>query len=136
MTAGPSTEQTPRHWSLILPHAPLPEALTICLDLVGSGRYERAAISWHTRFCAYAPGLTFADAQATLAALAAFPDSRRVATAAQLAVVSQRYGLDDVAEVVDKWVADRQIVLAARQQRVLPRATPLPSAQTHHPTAA
>jgi len=63
MTARPTTDQTPqarRHWSLILPHAPLPEALAICLDMVGSGRYERAAISWHTRFCAYAPGLTFA----------------------------------------------------------------------------
>ena len=105
-------------------------------DMVGSGRYERAAISWHTRFCAYAPGLSFADAQATLAALAAFPGPRRVAAAAQLAFLSRRYGLDDVAEVVDSWVADRPIVLAAREQRVGPRATPLPSVHPHHPTAA
>jgi hypothetical protein len=134
-----TVEQTPqarRHWTLILPHAPLPEALAICLDMVGSKRYERAAISWHTRFCAYAPGLTFADAHATLEALAAFPDFRRVAAAAQLAFLSRRYGLDDVAEVVDSWVAERPIALAAREQLVLPRATPLPSPQTHHPTAA
>jgi len=93
MTTGPKTQRrarAQRHWSLILPHAPLPEALAICLDMVGSARYERAAISWHTRFCAYAPGLTFADAQAALTALAAFPDSSRSAAAAQLATLTRR----------------------------------------------
>jgi hypothetical protein len=140
MTAGPTFEQTPqrrRHWSLILPHAPLPEALAICLDMVGSGRYERAAISWHTRFCGYAPSLTFSDAQAALAALAAFPDARRVAAAAaQLAGLSRRYGLNEVAEVVDSGLAAKPVAIVAREQAVLAPPTPLPSTQAHHPTAA
>src|SRR3954453_3885837 len=100
MTEGPAPQPGPRrqrHWSLVLPHAPLPEALAICLDMVGSKRYERAAISWHARFCSYAPALTFGDAQALMTALAALPGSRRAVAAAQLAALSRRYCLDDVA---------------------------------------
>jgi hypothetical protein len=137
MTTGPKTQRrarAQRHWSLILPHAPLPEALAICLDMVGSARYERAAISWHTRFCAYAPGLTFADAQAALTALAAFPDSSRSAAAAQLATLTRRYGLDEVADVVDSWLAERPVALVVRQRGA--RATSFPQAETHHPSAA
>jgi hypothetical protein len=139
MKTRPTTQrrdETQRHWSLILPHAPLPEALAICLDMVGSGRYERAAISWHTRFCAYAPGLTFADAQAVLTALAAFPDSSRIDAAAQLATLARRYGLDEVADVVDSWLAERPVALVVRQRPRVARGTSPPQAQTHHPTAA
>jgi hypothetical protein len=71
MSAGATTPGNPRahrHWSLVLPHAPLPEALAICLDIVGSRRDERAAISWHARFCAYAPAMTFLDARHPTAA--------------------------------------------------------------------
>ena len=139
MTTGRTTQRragAQRHWSLILPHAPLPEALAICLDMVGSERYERAAISWHTRFCAYAPGLTFADAQAVLTALAAFPDSSRIDAAAQLATLTRRYGLDEVADVVDSWLAERPVALVVRQRPRGPRATSQPQAKTHHPSPA
>jgi hypothetical protein len=139
MSPGATTPGNPRaqrHWSLVLPHAPLPEALAICLDMVGSGRYERAAISWHTRFCAYAPALTFPDAQATLTALAAIPGSEQAAAAAQLAALSRRYGLGDVADAVERWLAARPITLAARQRPVSSRAARLPSPRSHHPTAA
>ena len=139
MSAGATTPGNPRaqrHWSLLLPHAPLPEALAICLDMVGSQRYERAAISWHTRFCAYAPAMTFPDAQAMMTALAALPGSDKAAAAAQLAALSRRYGLGDVADAVESWLATRPISLAARTRPVPSRAARLPSPQSHHPTAA
>jgi hypothetical protein len=139
MSAGattPETRRTPRHWSLVLPHAPLPEALAICLDMIGSKRYERAAISWHTRFCAYAPELTFSDAQALMTALAALPGSEHGAAAARLAELSRRYWLDDVAETVERWVASRPTTSGAwkppRRSQAERRFTP----RSHHPTAA
>lgn len=134
--ATPGSRRAHRHWSLVLPHAPLPEALAICLDMLGSKRYERAAISWHTRFCAYAPAMTFSDAQATMTALAALPGSEQAAAAAQLAALSRRHGLGDVAEVVESWLAGRPITLAAREPRLRSRATHLASPRGHHPTAA
>jgi hypothetical protein len=139
MSAGARTPGNPgaqRHWSLLLPHAPLPEALAICLDMVGSQHYERAAISWHTRFCAYAPAMTFLDAQAMMTALAALPGPDQAAAAAQLAALSRRYGLGDVAEAVESWLATRPISLAARRRPVLSRAARSPSPRGHHPTAA
>jgi hypothetical protein len=139
MSAGATTPGNPRaqrHWSLVLPHAPLPEALAICLDMVGSRRYERAAISWHTRFCAYAPALTFRDAQATLAALAALPGPEQATAAAQLAALTRRYGLGDVADAVERWLDARPIALTARKRPLPSRAARLPSPRSHHPTAA
>jgi hypothetical protein len=139
MSAGATTPgnlRAQRHWSLVLPHAPLPEALAICLDMVGSRHYERAAISWHTRFCAYAPAMTFLDAQATMTALAALPGSDQAAAAAQLAALSRRYGLGDVAVAVESWLATRPISLAARKRSVPSRTARLPLPRGHHPTAA
>jgi hypothetical protein len=132
----PGNSGAQRHWSLVLPHAPLPEALAICLDMVGSRRYERAAISWHTRFCGYAPALTFSDAQAMLTALAALRGSEQAAAAAQLATLSRRYGLGDVADAGEKWLAARPITVAARKRPVPSRAARLSTPRSHHPTAA
>jgi hypothetical protein len=139
MSAGARTPGSPRaqrHWSLVLPHAPLPEALAICLDMVGSRRYERAAISWHTRFCAYAPAITFSDAQAVMRALAALPGSDQAAAATQLAALTRRYGLGDVADAVESWLATRPITLGAPKRPTPSRAARLPSPRSHHPTAA
>jgi len=104
--------------------------------MLGSQRYERAAISWPTRFCAYAPELTFSDAQALMTALAALPGSERAAAAAQLAALTRRYGLGEVADAVENWLATRPIGLAARTRAVPSRAARLPSPRSHHPTAA
>jgi hypothetical protein len=139
VTAGATTAENlrdQRHWTLVLPHAPLPEALAICLDMVGSTRYERAAISWHTRFCSYAPGLTFSDAQALLTALAALPGSEQAVAAAQLAALSRRHCLDDVADTIERWSAARPIPFAARKRRVRSRAARGSTPRSHHPTAA
>jgi hypothetical protein len=139
MSAGVTTPGGPRarrHWSLVLPRAPLPEALAICFDMVGSKRYERAAISWHTRFCAYAPDLTFSDAQALMTALAALPGSEPAAAAAQLAELSRRYWLDDVADIVESWAATRPITLAARTRPGASQAARRFTPRDHHPTAA
>jgi hypothetical protein len=104
--------------------------------MVGSKRYERAAISWHTRFCSYAPALTFSDAQAMLTALAALPGREQAIAAAQLAALSRRYCLDDVADIVENWSAARPTPFAARQRPATSRAARGSTARSHHPTAA
>jgi hypothetical protein len=139
VSAGAATAENrrdQRHWSLVLPHAPLPEALAICLDMVGSKRYERAAISWHARFCSYAPALTFSDTQALITALAALPGSDQAVAAAQLAALSRRYCLDDVADTVESWSAARPVPFAARQRPVPSRAARGSTSRSQHPTAA
>ena len=139
MSAGATPAENLRdhgHWSLVLPHAPLPEALAICLDMVGSKRYERAAISWHTRFCGHAPELTFSDAQALMTALAALPGAERATAAAQLAELSRRYRLDDVADTVESWVVGRPITLAAGKRALRSRPARRSTPRDHHPTAA
>ena len=140
MTAGATTprnrSRAPRHWSLVLPHAPLPEALAICLDMVGSKRYERAAISWHTRFCAYAADLTFSDAHAVMTALAALPGSDKDIAATQLALLSRRYGLGEVAEVVEGWAASQAIRGRTEKTAGARRRTRLIATRGHHPTTA
>jgi hypothetical protein len=138
VSAGATTAESirdERHWSLVLPHAPLPEALAICLDMVGSERYERAAISWHTRFCGYSPEMTFSDAQALMTALAALPGSEPAAAAVQLAELSRRYWLDDVADTVESWVSARPASLAARTRPLLSRPARQSSPRDRHPTA-
>jgi hypothetical protein len=102
--------------------------------MVGSKPYERAAISWHTRFCSHAPALTFSDAQSMLTALAALPGSEQAMAAAQLAMLSRRYGLDDVADTVERWSAARPVHFGARQ-RLTSRAR-RSTGRSHHPTAA
>jgi hypothetical protein len=104
--------------------------------MLASTRYERAAISWHTRFCSYAPDLTFVDAQAMMTALAALPGSYQSVAAAQLAALSRRYGLDDVADTVESWSAARPIPFGPRQRPLPSRAARGPTPRSQHPTAA
>jgi hypothetical protein len=103
--------------------------------MVGSKRYERAAISWHTRFCSYAPELTFSDAQAVMRALAALPGPEPAAAASQLAELSRRYWLDDVAETVERWVAARPTTLAARRRPGASQAARRFAPRGQHPAA-
>jgi hypothetical protein len=104
--------------------------------MIGSTRYERAAISWHTRFCAYAPELTFSDAQKVMTALAALPGPEQGAAATQLAILSRRHGLDDVADVVESWVTTRRVPLLARPRPGATQASRRFTPRGHHPTAA
>jgi hypothetical protein len=104
--------------------------------MIGTERYERAALSWHTRFCSYAPELTFSDAQALMTALAALPGYEQAIPAAQIAALSRRYGLDEVADTVERWSAARPIPLAAPRQPVTSRAARRSAPRSHHPTAA
>jgi hypothetical protein len=104
--------------------------------MIGSTHYERAAISWHTRFCGYAPDLTFSDAQAVMAALAALPSSEQPTAASQLAELSRRYSLDDVADTVERWLASRASTPATWQRPSASRAARPFTARGHHPTAA
>ena len=51
-------------------------ALTLLYRDQDPGRYERAAVRWHSRFCAEARNVTHEDSQLALAALAALRGAR------------------------------------------------------------
>lgn len=98
-----------RRWTLVLSGAPLPEALAICLDLLehDAARFERAAVSWHGRFCAHAPRITIAEVRSALAALDDLQGPERDAAARRLQAFSLRHGLDEVADTLTRWLAGR-----------------------------
>lgn len=102
-----ATSPQVRRWTLILPRAPLPEALAICLDLLehDTARFEPAAVSWHGRFCVHAPRITIVEARSALAALDDLRGADRDAAARRLRALSLRHDLDEVAETLARWLA-------------------------------
>lgn len=93
-----------------LPRAPLPEALAICLDLLETDpqSFERAAISWHGRFCGQVQRINIAQAGTALAALDGLRSGDRAAAAERLQMLSRRLGLDEVADTLAGWLADQR----------------------------
>lgn len=87
----------------------LEDALALCLLQAGvdAGRYDAAAVRWHSRFCAETRGVTTGEAQLLLAALAALPHDRGGSAAVSLIGVLDRHGRDGCAAIVDAW-ADRR----------------------------
>ena len=91
-----------------LPRVPLDDALALCLLLRDRepGRYEAAAVRWHSRFCREVrPSLV--DAQLTLAALHALGGDSADAAAQSLLAVAERSGRDGCAEVLAAWLERR-----------------------------
>jgi hypothetical protein len=84
----------------------LDDALALCLLQAGGdgGRYDAAALRWHSRFCAETRGVTTAEAQLLLAALAALPHDGGGTAAVTLLGVLRRHRLDRCATAVDQWV--------------------------------
>jgi hypothetical protein len=91
----------------------LDDALALCLLQIGvdGGRYDAAAVRWHSRFCAETRGVTTGEAQLLLAALGALPDDRGGSAVAALVGVLDRHGLDGCAAAVDAWAERRGIAL-------------------------
>lgn len=117
--------------------APLAEALAICLDLIDDDplRLERAAVTWHGRFCAHAETTTIAGAEASLAALGGLSSPRRAEHARHLATISRSCGLGDVATVLEGWSAARPEVPGPRALE-LATAPPRAERPSLNPTAA
>ncbi len=104
-----STRWTSRAIRERLPRVSLDSALEILLTWrCDSTRFDAGAVAWQSRFAGYAPGLTLEEAGRTLAALGQLggPSPERGAYA--LRAVCRKHGLDDVADVLDRWLEQRQ----------------------------
>jgi hypothetical protein len=91
-----------------LPRVPLEDALALCLLLLerDPGRYEAAAVRWHSRFCREVrPSL--ADAQLALASLHALPGTGVDAGAQCLLALAERASQQGCAEVLAQWLERR-----------------------------
>ena len=83
----------------------LTDALELCLLLCERepGRYERAALRWHGRYCREVQGVSLDEGQAVLALLAALRGSRRPWVAHSLAELFDRKQLHQASEVLIRW---------------------------------
>jgi hypothetical protein len=80
----------------------------MCLGLLGSDpeRFERAAVVWHSRWCAASPGIGFAESRAVLDALESMADDPGVAAPALRSACGETEGVDDV---IEGWLAKRRL---------------------------
>jgi hypothetical protein len=83
-------------------HVSLPNALALTL-LIGEEspeRYERAAARWHALFVFEAKGISLAESQLVLAALAAVVGPGAEAAAATLAQLARGFGVNGIEAVL------------------------------------
>jgi hypothetical protein len=84
----------------------LPDALEIVLLLVDEpGRFRRAALRWHARYCGELPDVGFEEAHAVLACLAGLVGRRPQAAASALAELVHRHGLEQASQVLVRWAS-------------------------------
>jgi hypothetical protein len=84
----------------------LPDALELVLLLVNeSGKFRRAALRWHARYCAEVPDGGFEEAHAVLACLAGLAGRRPKAAAAALGELVGRRELRRASEVLLCWAS-------------------------------
>jgi hypothetical protein len=82
----------------------LPDALELALLLVDEpGKFRRAALRWHARYCAEISDVGFEEAHAVLACLAGLAGRRPKAAAAALASLVHRRGLERASEALMRW---------------------------------
>ena len=82
----------------------LPDALELELLLVDDPkRFRRAALRWHSRYCAEVPDMGFEEAHAVLACLAGLDGRRPKVAAAALATLVHRRGLERASEALMRW---------------------------------
>ena len=81
----------------------LPDALELVLLQVDDpGRFRRAALRWHARYCAEVEEVGFEEAHAVLAWLAGLAGRRPKAALAELV---RRRGLERASEVLYRWAS-------------------------------
>jgi hypothetical protein len=91
------------------PRVSVADELALCLTMLDQDpeRFERAAASWHARWCSDLADLTLVDAHTALTALESLagpngPDAARV-----LRYLCVRHGQRAVPEVLERWIAKR-----------------------------
>ena len=70
------------------------------------GGFRRGALRWHARYCAEVEDVGFEEAHAVLACLAGLTGRRPKATAAALAELIRRRGLERASEVLMRWAGE------------------------------
>ena len=82
----------------------LPDALELVLLLVDDpGRFRRAALRWHSRYCGEVEDVGFEEAHAVLACLAGLVGRQPKAAAAALAELVGRRGLERAGKTLTQW---------------------------------
>jgi hypothetical protein len=85
----------------------LPDALELVLLLVDEpGKFRRAALRWHARYCADVPDVGFEEAHAVLACLAGLAGRRPKASGSALAELVHRRGLERASEALVRWTSN------------------------------
>ena len=84
----------------------LSDALELVLLLVDDpGRFRRAALRWHARYCGELLDVGFEEAHAVLACLAGLAGRRPKGAAGALAELVHRRGLERASEVLVRWAS-------------------------------
>lgn len=92
-----------------LPRLALDDALAVLLGWRGDpARFDPGAVAWQARLAGHAPDLTLDDAGHVLTALRGLRGPAPEWAARRLSEICRRYGLDDVSNVLDDWVAQNR----------------------------
>jgi hypothetical protein len=112
--AGPHLVGPPStsHWTTrpARSRVSLAEELIDCLTLleVDPERFERAAASWHARWCIDLAPLTLSESQTALTALRAIAGPRGTDAAGVLRNLCRLHGQRGTPEVLERWIAQRE----------------------------
>jgi hypothetical protein len=89
------------------PRVSLEDELATCLAFLDrdARRYERAAASWHARWCVELTTLTVAEIDLAMTLLRAIAGPRGIAAARTLRSLCLGHGQDAVAETLERYVA-------------------------------
>jgi hypothetical protein len=87
----------------------LADELATCLDMLEGDpeRFERAATSWHARWCSDIADLTLVDAHTALSALESLAGLNGTDAARVLRYLCGRHGQRGTSEVLERWIEHR-----------------------------
>jgi hypothetical protein len=107
----------------IRPRVSVADELAMCLTMLDDDpeRFERAATSWHARWCSDLADLTLVDAHTALTALESLAGPNGVDAARVLRYLCVRHGQRAVPAVLERWIAQRA---GGTARAVLPRVAP------------
>lgn len=93
----------------VRPRVSLADELATCLTMLEEdpARFERAATSWHARWCSDVAELTLVDAHTALTALESLAGPQGTDAARVLRYLCARNGQHGTAEVLERWIAHR-----------------------------
>lgn len=99
------------------PRVSLADELALCLSMLDNDpeRFERAATSWHARWCSDLADLTLVDAHTALSALESLAGPNGGDAARVLRYLCVRHGQRAVAKVLERWIAQHALAAPARE---------------------